>query len=205
MSLIVVPSAAARAPGTASTRPGGSLNVTAVAALDNRHRSADQTGPLRCIGRPDGATLRNWRDNDNAAFPHALPGARANLWAALRRSAFCASVRSRHLSYTYYLLSLKSSTQRERSSAITPIKAEVTFCVRGVERTELVLLHAEAVNVWAIWRIDRFLEPDRKIPIEVCLLRPVLADDVGPRHRMHPRQLARGRRRWLPIGMLCMA
>jgi hypothetical protein len=42
-----------------------------------------------------------------------------------------------------------------------------------------VLLQTETVDVRAIWSIDRLLKSDWKILLEVCLLWPLLADDVG--------------------------
>ena len=42
-----------------------------------------------------------------------------------------------------------------------------------------MLLLTETVDVRAIWSINRLLESDRKILLEVFLLWPLLADDVG--------------------------
>jgi hypothetical protein len=42
------------------------------------------------------------------------------------------------------------------------------FGADRTERTKFVLLQAETVSVWAVGRVDRLLEPDRKILIEVC-------------------------------------
>src|SRR6516164_7017582 len=53
------------------------------------------------------------------------------------------------------------------------------FCADRPEWTVLVLLLTETVDVRAIWSIDRLLESDRKILLEVCLLWPLLAYDVG--------------------------
>jgi hypothetical protein len=61
-----------------------------------------------------------------------------------------------------------------RSEGLDALSGSPAFAVRGIapvlhlgpdrpERTEFVLLQAEIVGVRAIWRIDRFLEPDRKI------------------------------------------
>jgi hypothetical protein len=71
MSLIVVPSAAARA-RTASTRLGGSLNGHRRRRLDNRHRAADQLGFLDVS---IGLTARHCElaRQRQGSLPHALP------------------------------------------------------------------------------------------------------------------------------------
>src|SRR6516164_11850394 len=55
----------------------------------------------------------------------------------------------------------------------------VHLCADRPEWTVLVLLQAETVDVGAVRSVDRLLESDRKILVEVCLLWPLLADDVG--------------------------
>src|SRR6516164_2774315 len=55
----------------------------------------------------------------------------------------------------------------------------LNFCADRPEWTVLVLLKAETVDVGAVGSVDRLLESDRKILVEICLLWPLLADDVG--------------------------
>src|SRR5215468_358452 len=42
-----------------------------------------------------------------------------------------------------------------------------------------MLLCGKSVRIGTVWRIDWFLEPNRKIVVEVVLLRPLLAHDVA--------------------------
>ncbi len=48
-----------------------------------------------------------------------------------------------------------------------------------VDLGEAIVQSRRITSYWAVWSIDRLLEPDRKILIEVCLLRPLLADEVA--------------------------
>src|SRR6516165_12700241 len=47
-----------------------------------------------------------------------------------------------------------------------------------LKRSEFVLLWAKLVGIGAVWRVDRLLEPHRKILVEVCHFRALLAYDV---------------------------
>src|SRR6516225_1830254 len=48
-----------------------------------------------------------------------------------------------------------------------------------LERSEFVLLWAKLVGRGAVWSVDRLLEPHRKILVEVCHFRALLAYEVG--------------------------
>src|SRR5438477_3528864 len=93
--------------------------------LDNRHRSADQPGLLDVS---IGLTARHCElaRQRQGSFPHALP-AREQPVGRIETFRLLRIGRSRHLSYTYYLLRRKSITQRERSSAITRSKQKLPF------------------------------------------------------------------------------
>src|ERR1700752_4524246 len=117
MSLIVIPSAAARA-RTASTRLGGSLNVT------------DAVGSATTTGRPIIWALttrhREPARQRHGSLRHALatreqPKGRIEPFRLLRLG------RSRHMTYTYYLLRRKSRTTWERSSGIARSKQKLPF------------------------------------------------------------------------------
>src|SRR5436309_12153824 len=83
------------------------------------------TGPPRCIGRPDGATLRTGATLTRQP-PQALP-TREQPVGGIETFRLLRIGRPRHLSYAYYLLRRKSSTQRERSRAITRSKQKLPF------------------------------------------------------------------------------
>src|SRR6516162_5379680 len=48
-----------------------------------------------------------------------------------------------------------------------------------LERSEFVLLRAKLVGIGAVWSVDRFLKPHRKILVEACHFRALLTYDVG--------------------------
>src|SRR6516162_7031705 len=48
-----------------------------------------------------------------------------------------------------------------------------------LERSEFVLLRAKLVGIGAVWSVDRFLKPHRKILVEACHFRALLSYDVG--------------------------
>src|SRR5262249_40656013 len=87
------------------------------------------------------------------SLPHALPS-REQLWAALRRSAFCASVDRDicHVNITFEAQIKHTTRTIERNHAI---KAEVTFCVRGVISPLLSNLYLNEV--------DKMLERAREV------------------------------------------
>src|SRR5215468_1424896 len=93
--------------------------------LDNRHRSADQLGLLDVS---IGLTARHCElaRQRQGSLPHALP-TREQPVGRIETFRLLRIGRSRHLSYEYYLLRRKSSTQRERSSAITRSKQKLPF------------------------------------------------------------------------------
>src|SRR6201993_2320966 len=93
--------------------------------LDNRHRSADQLG---LFDVSVGLTARHCElaRQRQGSFPHVLP-AREQAVGRIETFRLLRIGRSRHLSYVYYLLRRNSSTQRERSSAITRSKQKLPF------------------------------------------------------------------------------
>src|ERR1700751_3565530 len=93
--------------------------------FDNRHRSADQLGFLDVS---IGLTARHCElaRQRQGSLPHALPP-REQPVGCIETFRLLRIGRSRHLSYVYYLLRQKSSTQRERSSAITRSKQKLPF------------------------------------------------------------------------------
>src|SRR6516165_11296342 len=48
-----------------------------------------------------------------------------------------------------------------------------------LKRSEFVLLWAKLVGIGAVWRVDRLLEPHRKILVEVCHFWALLTYEVG--------------------------
>src|SRR5215813_7148423 len=48
-----------------------------------------------------------------------------------------------------------------------------------LKRPEFVLLWAKLVGIGAVWRVDRLLEPHRKILLKVCHHRALLAYEIG--------------------------
>src|SRR6201993_2355928 len=124
MSLIVVPSAAARRSDRVH-QAGRQLERHCRRRLDNRHRSADQ---LSLFDVSIGLTARHCElaRQRQGSLPHALPS-REQPVGRIETFRLLRIGRSRHLSYEYYLLRRKSSTQRERSSAITRSKQKLPF------------------------------------------------------------------------------
>src|SRR5215831_4432447 len=53
------------------------------------------------------------------------------------------------------------------------------FSPDRTEWAEPMLLFGKSVRIGAVWSVDRFLEPNGKILVEVRLLRPLLAHDVA--------------------------
>src|SRR5262252_2384110 len=93
--------------------------------LDNRHRSADQLG-LFDVSISLTARHCELARQRQGSLPRALPS-REQPVGRIETFRLLRIGRSRHLSYEYYLLRRKSSTQRERSSAITRSKQKLPF------------------------------------------------------------------------------
>src|SRR5215813_868370 len=93
--------------------------------LDNRHRSADQLGLLDVSVSLTARHCELARQRQGS-LPHALP-TREQPVSRIETFRLLRIGRPRHLSYEYYLLRRKSSTQRERSSAITRSKQKLPF------------------------------------------------------------------------------
>src|SRR5262249_9042630 len=93
--------------------------------LDKRHRSADQLG---LFDVSIGLTARycELARQRQGSLRHTLP-AREQPVNRIETFRLLRIGRSRHLSCIYYLLSRTSSTQRERSSAITRSKQKLPF------------------------------------------------------------------------------
>src|SRR5215471_17706659 len=59
------------------------------------------------------------------------------------------------------------------------LRRQLTYLgVDRLKRSEFVLLWAKLVGIGAVRRVDRLLEPHRKILVEVCHLRALLAYEV---------------------------
>src|SRR5215831_1450892 len=69
-----------------------------------------------------------------------------------------------------------------RPTSIRSSRNSSQFLYFSPDRTEWaepMLLFGKSVRIGAVWSIDRFLEPNGKILVEVRLLRPILAHDVA--------------------------
>src|SRR6516162_5607452 len=69
-----------------------------------------------------------------------------------------------------------------RPTSIRSSRNSSQFLYLSPDRTEWaepMLLFGKSVRIGAVWSIDRFLEPNGKILVEVRLLRPILAHDVA--------------------------
>src|SRR5215813_7530441 len=93
------------------------------------------TGPLRCIDRPDGATLQTGATTTRQPPPRS----------ALARATVCASVDRDicHVNITFEAQIKHTTRTIERNHAIN---AEVTFCVRGVISPLLINLYLNEVD-----------------------------------------------------------
>ena len=63
-----------------------------------------------------------------------------------------------------------TSIRSSRNSSQLPY-----FSPDRTEWAELMLFCGKSVRIGAVWSVDRFLEPNGKILVEVRLLRPILA------------------------------
>src|SRR5262245_15141761 len=78
------------------------------------------------------------------------------------------------------------------------------FSPDRTEWAEPMLRFGKSVRIGAVWSIDRFLEPNGKILVEIRLLRAILAHDVACDvigllvHQQRESKL-------VPSGMLCRA